>query len=104
MTMEWHPLCRGDNRIEVEGDSAIVSFDDGRSHRVDVSETDETWELGAIVARASQVKGIENLVVRIWRQNRVAQLTGFRIDKRGRIYAYGWVPKVGLSAQEFRLI
>ena len=104
MTVEWHPLCRGDSRVEADGGSAIVSFDDGRSHRVDVSETDETWELSAVVARASRIRDIEDLVVRIWRQNRVAQLNGFRIDRRGRLCAYGWVPKAGLSAQEFRLI
>ena len=104
MTAEWHPLCRGDSRIAADGDSAIVSFDDGRSHRVDVSATDETWELSAVVARASRIRNIEDLAVRIWRQNRVAQLNGFRIDRRGRLCAYGWVPKAGLSAQEFRLI
>ena len=104
MGRDWRSLCRGDERLEVDGDSVVVSFDDGRSHRVWVSDTDRTLELAAIVARASRIRDVEDLEIRIWRQNRLALLAGFHIDRRGRLCAYGWVPKAGLSALEFRLV
>ena len=104
MTRDWRALCRGDSRIEIDGDGVVVSFEDARSHRVVVSETPETFELSATVVRASRARDIEDLEIRIWRQNRVARLNGFRIDRRGRLCAYGWVPKAGLTAQEFQFV
>lgn len=43
-------------------------------------------------------------LLRLWRHNRAAQLVSFRIDTRGRVYAEGWIPKAGLTAQEFQLV
>ena len=42
--------------------------------------------------------------LRPWRYNRAAQLVNFRIDTRGRVCAEGWVPKAGLTAEEFQLV
>lgn len=104
MTGHWRSLCRGDRQLVVEGDGVIVAFEDGRSHRVVVSETDTTLELDAIVAKAARVRDIEDLELRLWRQNRLARLNGFRMDRRGRVCAHGWVPKAGLNAQEFQFV
>lgn len=104
MTTRWQTLCRGDRQLTVDGDNVLVSFEDGRTHGVKVSETDATFEFFAIVARAAHVRAIDALEIRIWRQNRLARLNGFRMDRRGRLCAYGWVPKAGLSAQEFRFV
>jgi hypothetical protein len=88
----------------VEGEEVVVGFDNGRSHRVRIVETDTAFEMHAIVARAAAVRDIADLPLRIWRHNRAAQLVGFRIDTRGRVYAEGWVPKAGLTREEFQIV
>lgn len=103
MAREWRALCRGD-RLKIDGDDIIVGFDNGRSHRVQVHEADEIYELHALVARAAAVESIPDLPLRIWRHNRAAQLVSFRIDTRQRVYAEGWISKAGLEADEFQLI
>jgi hypothetical protein len=100
---DWRSLCRG-KRIKLEGDDAIVHFENGRSHRVRVHETTATFEIHAVVARAAAVRDVPDLPLRVWCQNRAAQLVSFRIDARGRVYAEGWVPKAGLTAEEFQLV
>jgi hypothetical protein len=103
LASEWRSLCGG-LRAEFEGPDVIVRFDSGRAHRVRVLETDEAFEFHAIVARAAAVRDVTDLALRIWRHNRAAQLVSFRIDTRDRVYAEGWVPKAGLTAQEFQLV
>jgi hypothetical protein len=90
--------------MDLEGDDMVVRFENGRGHRVRVRETEQTLEVHAVVARAASVRDIPDLPLRIWRQNRAAQLVSFRIDARGRVYGNGWVAKAGLTADEFQLI
>lgn len=103
MPTDWRSLCKGP-RIIVEGEDVVVSFENGRTHRVRIVETDATFELHSIVARAAAVSAVPDLPLRIWRHNRAAQLVGFRIDARGRVCASGWVPKAGLTREEFQMV
>jgi hypothetical protein len=103
MGTDWRKLCRG-AQVKLDGDDVIVGFENGRSHRVQVCETEETYEFHAIVARPAAVSDITDLPLRIWRHNRAAQLVSFRIDPRGRVCAEGWVARTGLTAEEFRLV
>lgn len=103
MTTNWRSMCDAQT-MTVDNDDIVVKFDNGRQHRVQVVETDDTLEIHAIVARVAAIRDIPNLPVRIWRHNRAAQLVSFRLDPRGRVAAQGWLPKAGLSAEEFRLV
>lgn len=67
-------------------------------------ETDDAFEVHAVVAKAASVREIPELALRIWRHNRAAQLVSFRIDTHDRVYAQGWVPKAGVTAEEFQLV
>ncbi len=103
MATEWHKLCRG-ARLDLDGEDVLVSFENGRKHRVRVREMEDVFELHAVVARAAAVRDVADLPIRIWRHNRAAQLVSFRIDARDRVYAEGWVPKAGVTAEEFQLV
>ncbi len=103
MAIEWRAMCDA-RRMQVDNDDILVTFDNGREHRVHVVETVDTLEIHAIVARVAAIREVPELALRIWRHNRSAQLVSFRQDTRGRIAAQGWVPKVGLTAEEFRLV
>lgn len=101
MSTDWRRLCKGPG-LSVEDDVVTVTFENQRSHRVRIQETEATIELHALVARASNVLQPESLPLRIWRHNRAAQLVGFRLDARNSVRAEGWVAKAGLEAQEFQ--
>ena len=100
---DWRSLCAGSS-AELDGDGVVVRFENGRRHRVQVSETEDAYELHATVARRAAVSDMTDLAARVWRHNRGAQLVSFRIDQRGRVCARGWVPKVGVTAAEFQLV
>jgi len=100
---DWRALCTGPH-LAIEGDDVVVAFDGGRTHRVRVRETDEVYEMHALVAGAAAVRKVPDLALRVWRYNRAAQLVGFRIDVRERVWAEGWVAKAGLTAEEFQLV
>ncbi|MBZ0116223.1 MAG: hypothetical protein K8H88_04495 [Sandaracinaceae bacterium] len=99
----WHHLCRAPD-LALEDDGVLVRFETGRSHRVRVAETESTFEMAAMVARAARVLDSERLPETIWRRNRASQLVSFKTDRRGRVVATAWCPKAGLTAEEFQLV
>ncbi|MBK8254248.1 MAG: hypothetical protein IPK82_16465 [Polyangiaceae bacterium] len=103
MKTNWKALLKGSN-MRVQGEEVTVYFDHGRKHTVWVDETSGTFEIQSVVAKAAAVQHIPNLPMRIWQVNRSAQLVGFRLDARGRICARGWVPKEGLTVEEFQQV
>ena len=101
MPSSWRSLCEGP-QIQFDGDDIVVSFENGRKHRVRLHETESAFEVHAIVAKAASVREITDLPLRVWLHNRAARLVSFRIDTRGRVYAESWVPKAGLTAEELQ--
>ena len=99
---DWRRLCKATG-LAVDGDHVAVALDDGRRHRVAVSEKSDGYRLAAIVAGPAVLSRVPDATIRIWVRNREARLVGFRIDRRGRLAAEAWVPKAGLSTEEFRL-
>lgn len=102
MRSEWAGLCDAED-IDVDGAEATVRFQDGRSHRVKVTETAEEYRLRAVVARPATVARLgRELPVDVWQRNRAVSLVGFRHDVRGRLVCEAHVPKAGLTAVEFQ--
>ncbi len=99
---DWQRFCRSAG-LTVDGNQVAVALDDGRRHSVAVSEDSDGYRLVAIVARPAVLSRMVDAPIRIWRRNREAQLVGFRFDRRGRLAAEAWVPKPGLSSEEFQL-
>lgn len=100
---DWRAFCRDAGDVTVDGDAMDVMFANERGHRVVVRESIGSYELTGIVARASAVQDLEDAPLRAWRRNRTTQLVGFRIDRKGRLVGEAWVPKAGLSREEFLL-
>lgn len=100
MAREWARWCKA-AALVVEEDEIIVQFQDKRQHRVRVEDDAEEFRLVGMVAKRSTTDSIQNIALRLWELNRRTQLVGFRIDMRQRIVGEAWVPKKGLSADEF---
>lgn len=102
MKSEWAKLCQAKD-IDVDGAEATVRFQDGRSHRVTVTESAEEYRLQAIVARPAMVERLgRDLSVDVWLRNRAVSLVGFRHDARGRLVCEARTPKAELTAAEFQ--
>ena len=98
----WKGMCRGRD-LHVEGDTVTVTFGDDRSHRIAVAENPVEFLLRAIVARPAIVRALgSSLAVTMWLRNRAVSLVGFEIDQRDRLVCTAFVPKAGLSAEEFQ--
>lgn len=102
MAGSWKSMARAAD-LRVQGEQIEVRFTDGRGHRVEVSDVGEAYELKAVVVRRAVVEADPELPAGIWKRNRATQLVGFRIDDRSRIVAEAWVPKIGVTPEEFQL-
>jgi len=100
---DWRQMCKGAEGVTVDGDKVSVEFSNQRRHRVLVRETEEAYELSAIVARPFLIRNLVDVSLRAWQRNRSTQLMGFRLDKRGRLVGEAWIPKLGLTREEFLL-
>lgn len=100
MPREWTRLCKGAG-FAIDGDEIEVRFTDERHHRVRVDDEGDAFRVIGVVARRGVVEGLENVALQAWRRNRSTQLVGFRLDDRGRLVGESWVPKAGLSGEEF---
>lgn len=103
--LDWRRLSR-DAGFKVSGDELVVTFTDGRQHRVAVEERPDRQELrlSAVAARPSMLPAdAEGPHVAAWKRNRFSDLVGFKIDGRGRLVGEAWVPVVGLDAEEWAL-
>lgn len=68
-----------------------------------MDERDDAYHFRAFVVRQSVVSSLPDLPVQIWLRNRAISLVGFRIDRKGRLVGEAWLPKIGLTVDEFRL-
>lgn len=102
MIAEWPRFCRAKDLL-LDGRYVDVVFGDRRRHRVSVDDEGEDYRVSAVVVRQAVVSSTPNLAIRAWGRNRATTLVGFRIDERGRLVGEAWVPKPGLTAEEFQL-
>jgi hypothetical protein len=100
MAAEWERLCRGKN-WRVEGPRIYLELSDHRRHSVSVEDTPEAYLISGIACRRAEVLQLPHLPILSWKRNRALQLVGFRIDQRQRLVGEAWVPKAGLTQQEF---
>jgi hypothetical protein len=101
--LDWKHMCRGLDGISVDEDGVEVVMADGRRQRITIIETDETLELTGIVARPAAIDSVPDMPLRAWRRNRAMQFVGFRLDQKNRLVGEAWVPRAGLSCDEFLL-
>ena len=96
--------------LRVTGSRVKVSFPNGRTHQVRVSEEDEAWQLRGVVLSADAVSAQTDdedskrldLALRAWRRNETSRLCGFRLDADGALVGEATVPKIGLTPDELR--
>jgi hypothetical protein len=100
MEFEWRSISKKE-KLKVEGETITFAMEDGRTQRVTISENDKEFILSSIVVRRKIVEDNPDIPMEAWIKNRSMQLIGFRIDDAKRLVAEVWLPKVGLTSDEF---
>ena len=101
MAVDWHRYCKGKD-FAVEGNDVVVQLRARRQQRVTVHDEPDAYLLVSRVASRVVMEKDRDLTIAAWGRNRHTELVGFYIDK-GRLMGSGWVPKAGLTADEFQL-
>ena len=102
MQPEWKNYCRT-NGLKTEENDIQVSLDTGRRQNVRVEDDVETFHLISLVATKAIIDRLVDASIRAWQRNRSATLVSFRVDHKGRMVGESWVPKAGLTGDEFQL-
>jgi len=102
MANDWQGYALAEG-FTVDGSAIGVSFADGRRQLVNVSEGVEEYRLSSFVVKQAKAESISDLPLQVWKRNRSTAIVGFRIDDRGRLVGEAWVPKLGMTAEEFQL-
>ena len=98
---DWQTFCKGSTNLSVNGEVIDVMTTETRRHRIVVRDMPDVFELTGVVIRTSAVEKIPDVSLRIWRRNRATELIGFKVDQKGRLVGEAWIPKAGLSRDEF---
>jgi hypothetical protein len=103
MAADWVRFCGRAGDLAVSDPYVDVMFGDGRRHRVTVKDDGDSYLISGYVARQALVTSVPDLPAWAWTRNRVTQLVGFRIDRRLRLVGEAWLPKEGITREEFQL-
>ena len=87
----------------MDGEFVEVTFASERRQRVRIEDQGDAFRLCSVAARAEKLSTLSSPELWAWERNRSLSLMGFRMDERGRMIGEAWVPKVGLTAEEFQL-
>ena len=102
-TADWRRLTR-DAGLTVREDAIQVGFEDKRTQRVWVDDTDPAvMRIWSIAATPSALRETPDPNLFAWQRNRLSDLVGFKTDRRGRVVGEAWVPRSGLTPEEWAL-
>lgn len=98
MSADWKVLTKRAG-LPVTGTSITVSFGD-RNHVVEVDDSSaDAIRLTSVVVRARNAP--DDAALQCWKMNRYRELVGFKVADRGRVIGECWVPRAGLTAEEW---
>jgi hypothetical protein len=103
MVVEWRHLANKSG-IRVDERSIEVTFGDQRRQVIYIDHTKSgTIRLWTVVANPSAMNQFDKPLLMAWRRNRVSELVGFTIDRRGRLIGESWVPSETLTTEEWEI-
>lgn len=101
MNGDWRVLAR-EAGLPLEGTTVRVPCGHERFHVVNVDDSNpdafRLWAL--VVTRGAAPNGA---TLQAWKMNRFRELVGFKEAEHGRIIGESWVPRAGVTAEEWKL-
>jgi hypothetical protein len=103
MSDSWRRLSREAGLRVVEVGVEVV-FRDQRRQLLYVEEpSSDALRIWSLVARPSALNRLRTPRIDAWRRNRLAELVGFTLDRHDRMIGEAWVPRAGLTKDEWAL-
>lgn len=103
MKTDWRQFCQNAGFTPLD-QGIEVHFESGRSQKVSIEDHEDAFQLSSLVARPSVVAELDDAPLRCWIRTRSVHLVGFRVDARDRLIAEAWLPKAGLTPEEFQFV
>jgi hypothetical protein len=104
---DWRETARRAGFPVGKADTTTVELHGGGSQRVEfkVDEINDALRATSIIAAPSVLgKAAGDSAHRYaWVRNRLSDLVGFSVDRRGRLIGEAWIPLEGLTPDEFGL-
>jgi hypothetical protein len=103
MAAEWRHLS---NKPGIKADEAsiVVTFGDQRRQMIYIDQSkSDSIRLWTVIATPSAMNQFNEPLLMAWRRNRVSELVGFTIDRRGRLIGESWVPSGTLTTEEWEI-
>lgn len=101
MSGDWKELTRVIG-LDLKGSTIRVPCGQERFHVVNVDDRDgEAIRLWCRVVTGGNAP--LRAALQSWKMNRFRELVGFKEADRGRIEGESWVPRMGLTAEEWRV-
>jgi hypothetical protein len=101
MGAEWRGLSSRAG-LAVDDTSVKVTFRDQRRQTITIDpEVDGSIRLWTVVAWPAEMRKLASPFLMAWRRNRLSELVGFAIDRRGRLVGEAFVPAKSLSLDEW---
>ena len=101
MNVDWKELAR-EAGLQPNGSTIRVPCGRERFHVVNVDDSDgDAIRLWARVVTGGNAPA--QAALQSWKINRFRELVGFKEADRGRIDGESWVPRAGLTAEEWRV-
>lgn len=98
--VDWRMWCTVAD-ITVDDDGLVVTFSQGRRHRVAIEEANDGLVIRAVVARDLKVAVTADILRRAALRNRTSLLVGCRLHPLFGLVVQALAPTIGLSADEF---
>jgi hypothetical protein len=104
MHADWRALVAPADDLEVDRNTIVVRFTNGRTHVVTVSDDQNGILLEALVAGKRHLQRVSDPTAYAWQLNRSSRVVGYRLDHCGRLVAHAWSPLPGLTEELFQLL
>lgn len=102
MSADWRALSRRSG-LKPVGTELRVKLHGERGQVVNVEEVDsESLRLWSITAKPGAVNQLREPKLAAWNRNRLTELVGFYVDRRGRMVGESWIPIAGLTPSEWK--
>ncbi len=98
--VDWRSWCTAGD-IAVDGDSLVVTFSQGRRHRVAIEQESDCLIIRAVVSRHLGNDLASDIVRRAALRNRTSLLVGCRLHPLFGLVVQALAPTIGLAADEF---
>jgi hypothetical protein len=102
MGADWKEFIKGRD-LHLDGTRVVVELG-SRRHQVRIRDEDDGWDMEATALGPKEAERSGWTDREVWMRNRRSRLISLRFDRKHRLVAHAWAPKVGNTPTAFRFV